>query len=40
MTNTNITTSNGINLTIDDLKKAIELANVNWNEAAYANNLQ
>ena len=37
MTNTNITTSNGFNLTIEDLKKAIRITNVNWAEAAYAN---
>ena len=37
MTNTNITTSKGINLTIDDLKQAINLTDVDWVEAAFAN---
>jgi hypothetical protein len=37
MTNTNIITSNGVNLTIDDLKQAIKLTDIDWNMAAYAN---
>lgn len=32
-----ITASNGITITADDLKEAIKIADVNWAEAAYAN---
>ena len=37
MKEANITTSNDIPLTTEDLKKAIKIADVNWEEAAYAN---
>lgn len=34
---TNIITSNGLTLTINDLKQAIKLTDLDWNMAAYAN---
>ena len=37
MKSINTTASNGIILTTEDLKEAIKIADVNWTEAAYAN---
>lgn len=36
MTNQTITASNGTVLTIDDLKEAIKIAEINWDKVAYA----